>query len=127
VRFPARLVLAGLVLGTISVGSGTVYALSAGVEDAAIAVPDLSTAPAPEALPPAAPTVTGAQLAALAAVPARERATAIVAERAAAEAAERARRAAAEQQERSREERIREAVRKACAQGTLRGVICRSG
>ena len=125
VGFPARLVLAGSVLGVFAASSGTVYSLSEDVGDASVTVYDASSDQAPAEPAPPVPTVTGAQLAALAVGPARERAAALIAER---EAAERASREAEDDDDgdRSPEERIRAALQDACDDGRIRGVICRN-
>jgi hypothetical protein len=125
VRFPARLVLAGSVLGVFAASSATVYSLSEDVDDAAVTVVyDASSDEAPAEPAPPVPTVTGAQLAALAVTPARDRAAALIAER---EAAERARlEDEDDDRERSPEERIRAALQDACDDGRIRGVICRN-
>jgi hypothetical protein len=72
-----------------------------------------------------APTITGAQIAALALAPARDRAAALIKEQA---------RAAAEEERSERRgddddrwDELREEIREACDDGRIRGQICRAG
>ena len=138
-RFSSRLVLAGSVLGMFAASSGAVLLMPDRAEDTAVPVPELAAAaepqaPAPvEVAGPAATPITGAQIAALALAPARDRAATLVAERAAAEAAAEAERARAEDEDSSDERRterdqwreLSDEIRAACEDGRIRGAICR--
>lgn len=104
------------------------------VADAAVGDPQLAAAADDQAATPSesslttGPPVTGAQIAALATTPARDRTAALVAERAKAEAAE-AERARAEADDDSdgseylRE--LRQRFKKACDEGIIEGAVCR--
>jgi hypothetical protein len=143
VRFPSRLVLAGSVLSALAASSGTALTMPDRIADAAVAVPDFPATPGNRTAQPSTgsitvgPPVTGAQIAALAVAPARERAATLIAERAQAEAAaaeaERARLEAEQAAARPQPGRnpsndwreMRERLREACDDGRIRGAICR--
>jgi hypothetical protein len=138
VWFPSRLLLAGSVLGALVASSSTALTMTGDSDDATVDVPEFAHTSGPAA-PTSAPTsatagspVTGAQIAALALTPARDRTAALIAERdaAAAEAvrAEAQRQAARPAPAQIREDdisRLRAEIRRACDDGRLRGGICR--
>lgn len=129
-RFPPRLVLATSAIGMVAASSGAVLLMSGNTEAAAVPVPEI-TSPAQQQQPAPAepvaaprPTITGAQIAALALAPARDRAAALIEEQVRAEAER-----ASDEGDDSDDERwdeLREKLREACDDGRLRGPICRS-
>jgi type IV secretory pathway VirB10-like protein len=144
VRFQSRAVLAGSTLAVFAASSGVALLMPAGAAEPAVGVPEFAASQ--ESLPavpddararPVAPPVTGAQIAALAIAPARDRAEALIAERAKVEAeAEAAREKQAERDDdeadssdrggRSDEWReLRKRIKEACDDGRIRGQICR--
>jgi hypothetical protein len=134
-RFPPRLVLAASVLGMFAASSGTALSMPERVEDA-VPIPDIAPAAQPQAQAPApaepvasgGPAITGAQIAALALAPARDRAAALIEEQARVEAVEAQRRAARESDSDSGEwQDLRDELREACDEGRIRGQICRTG
>jgi type IV secretory pathway VirB10-like protein len=137
VRISARLVLAGAVVVMVTAGAGVALSMP-GAPDSVVAAPELTAAtegqesePAAAARP-VAPPITGAQIAALAATPARERAAALIAERQRAEEAERARQDDDDdddddqRDQRDQWDELRDEIRQACNDGRIRGAICRS-
>jgi hypothetical protein len=100
-------------------------------EDTAVPVPEITSpadqqqAPAPaEPAVSAGPSITGAQIAALALAPARDRAAALI------EAQARAKAEEARDERRAgdgdRWDELRDEIREACDDGRIRGQICRS-
>lgn len=134
--FPTRPVLAVAVLGALVASGSTALTLPGRASSGHVAVPEFNAPSQPQSastpLVPIAttPPITGAQIAALAIAPARERATALVAEQArlkaeADAAAAAAAPPAAEPRRGSEADRLRQELRRACASGALRGSICR--
>lgn len=129
--FPNRPLLAVAVLGALVASGSTALLLPGSASTGRVPVPEFNAPSQPQAatspIVPIAttPPITGAQIAALAVTPARERATAIVAEQArvAAEAAAAAQ--AAPPPRANDVDRLREELRRACAKGTIRGSVCR--
>ncbi|MHA6627093.1 hypothetical protein ACU61A_16795 [Pseudonocardia sichuanensis] len=142
-RFQSRAVLAGSALAVFAASSGVALLMPERGDDAAVGVPEFAASQ--ESLPAVpddasaravAPPVTGAQIAALALAPARDRAEALIAERAKAEAEA----AEAEQSDEDDDEdgssdsagrseqwrELRDRIREACEDGRIRGQICRS-
>jgi hypothetical protein len=132
VRFVPHLALAASVLGVFAASSGTALMLPERAEDPAVPLPEIAAVPAPQApaaVEPAAaagPGITGAQIAALALTPARDRAAAIVAEQAKAEAAQAQRARAERGNDGDQWDELSEQIREACEDGRIRGQICRS-
>jgi hypothetical protein len=142
VRFQSRAVLAGSALAMLAASSGVALLMPESADDPAVGVPGFAASQ--ESLPaveddatarPVAPPVTGAQIAALALAPARDRAETLIAERAKAEAAAEAEQADEDDDEddssesagRSEQWReLRDRIREACEDGRIRGQICRS-
>jgi hypothetical protein len=128
VRFPPRLVLAASALGMVAASSGAVLLMPEPTEARAVPVPEITSpqqqqAPAPvEPVAAPAPGITGAQIAAIALAPARDRAAALIEEQAEAEQ-ERAERRADDD---DRWDELRDEIREACDDGRIRGQICRS-
>ncbi|OZM83800.1 hypothetical protein [Pseudonocardia sp. MH-G8] len=144
VRFQSRAVLAGAALAMFAASSGVALLMPDPADDPTVGVPEfaasqqsLPAVPDDAGARPVAPPVTGAQIAALALAPARDRAETLIAERAKAEAEA----AAAEDDDEddddeadssnssSRAEEWRELrnrIKEACADGRIRGQICRS-
>lgn len=130
-RFPPRLVLAASVLGVFAASSGTALSMPERVEDA-VPIPDIAPAAQPQAQGPApaepvasgGPAITGAQIAALALAPARDRAAALIKEQA--EAEEERDRAERDSDDGDRWDELRDEIREACDDGRIRGQICRS-
>jgi hypothetical protein len=129
VRFPPRLVLAASAIGMVAASSGAVLLMPGSTEAAAVPVPEIISpaqqqAPAPaEPVATPGPAITGAQIAALALAPARDRAAALIEEEARADA-ERAER---REDDDDRWDDLRDEIREACDDGRIRGQICRSG
>jgi hypothetical protein len=132
VRFAPRLVLAVSAAGMVAASGGAVLSMSQPTETA-VPVPEFASpaqrqAPAPAEQPVAnpGPAITGAQIAALALAPARDRAAALIEEQVRAEAE--AKRANAERRgdDDERWEELSDKIREACDDGKLRGPICRS-
>ncbi len=132
-RFAPRLALAVSAAGMVAASGGAVLSMSQPAEPAAVPVPEFASsgqrqAPAPAEQPVAnpEPAITGAQIAALAFAPARERAAALIEEQVRAEAE--AKRANAERRgdDEDRWEDLSDKIREACDDGKLRGPICRS-
>ncbi|MFC4946958.1 hypothetical protein [Pseudonocardia sp. GCM10023141] len=135
-QFPTRPLLALAVIGTFVASGGTALTLTANAVPDEVGVPEFATPSQPQSasVPIAStPPVTGAQIAALAIAPARERAAAIAAEqaKAAAAAAAAAKASADAEAERtaarpeSRNDRLRAEIKQACAIGLIRGPVCR--
>ena len=129
VRFPPRLVLAASAIGMVAASSGAVLLMPGNAEDTAVPVPEFTSAadqqqaPAPaEPAVSAGPAITGAQIAALALAPARDRAAALIEEQARAKAEQAARRS----DDTDRWDDLRDEIRDACDDGRIRGPICRS-
>ncbi|QYN36685.1 hypothetical protein K1T35_05120 [Pseudonocardia sp. DSM 110487] len=127
-RFPPRLVLVASAIAMVAASSSAVLLMPGNTQAAAVPVPEI-TSPAqqqaPSAAEPAAtpgPAITGAQIAALALAPARERAAALIEEESRAEAERIARRAGDD----DRWDDLRDEIRDACDDGRIRGEICRS-
>jgi hypothetical protein len=134
VRFPPRFVLAASALGMVAASSGAVLLMPGNAEDTTVPVPEITSAadqqqaPAPaEPAVSAGPAITGAQIAALALAPARDRAAELIAEqvRAKVEAA-RARSEEDSDDQADRWDELRDDIREACDDGRIRGQICRS-
>jgi hypothetical protein len=129
VRFPPRLVLVASAIAMVAASSSAVLLMPGNTQAAVVPVPEI-TSPAqqqqaPSAAEPAAtpgPAITGAQIAALALAPARERAAALIEEESRAEAERIARRAGDD----DRWDDLRDEIRDACDDGRIRGEICRS-
>jgi hypothetical protein len=132
VRFPPRLALAVSVLGVFAASSGAAVLIPDRADNTATPVPEFAAAPAPQAPAPAepvasaGPAITGAQIAALALAPARERAATLIEEQARAEAAQ-ARAARDSDSQGDRWRQLRDELREACEDGRIRGQICRTG
>jgi hypothetical protein len=151
VQFPSRMVLAGSVLGMFVASTGVALLMPERASGTATPAPELTTASTEaQALPPAEsaaevapasaaapPPITGAQIAALAIGPARERAAALIAEQARARAAAEADAAAKAAQESRNDQvgsaghgdvddwiKLRNQIRDACDDGRIRGPIC---
>jgi hypothetical protein len=129
VRFPPRLVLTASAIGMVAASSGAVLLMPGNTQAAAVPVPEITSpaqqqqAPAPaEPVASPGPAITGAQIAALALAPARDRAAALIKEEARAEAERAARRA----DDGDRWDDLRDEIRDACDDGRIRGQICRS-
>jgi hypothetical protein len=129
VRFPPRLVLAASAIGMVAASSGAVLLMPGNAENTAVPVPEFTSAadqqraPAPaEPAVSAGPAITGAQIAALALAPARDRAAALIEEQARAKAEQAARRS----DDTDRWDDLRDQIRDACDDGRIRGPICRS-
>lgn len=128
-RFPPRLVLAASALGMVAASSGAVLLMPEPTEARAVPVPEITSpqqqAPAPvEPVAAPAPAITGAQIAAIALAPARDRAAALIEEQARAEAEQE--RAARRADDDDRWDELRDEIREACDDGRIRGQICRS-
>jgi hypothetical protein len=125
VRFPPRLVLAASALGMVAASSGAVLLMPEPTEARAVPVPEITSpqqqqAPAPvEPVAAPAPGITGAQIAAIALAPARDRAAALIEEQAKQKRAER-------RADDDRWDKLRDEIREACDDGRIRGQICRS-
>lgn len=131
VRFPPRLVLAASALGMVAASSGAVLLMPGNAADTAVPLPEITSptyqqqAPAPaEPAASSRPTITGAQIAALALAPARDRAAALIKEQA--EAEEERDRAERDSDDGDRWDELRDEIREACDDGRIRGQICRS-
>jgi hypothetical protein len=129
VRFPPRLVLAASAIGMVAASSGAVLLLPGDAQGAAVPVPEITSpsrqqAPAPAEPVSAGPAITGAQIAALALSPARDRAAALIQEQAKVEE-ERAR-AERDSDDDDRWDDLRDEIREACDDGRIRGQICRT-
>jgi hypothetical protein len=138
VRSPSRLVLTGSVLGALVTSGGTAFTMENNVADAAVEVPGFATADDAQATAPSessltlGPPVSGAQIAAIALAPARDRAATLAAERAKADA-EAAARALDEADEDDDEDddggeglrELQKRFEKACEQGIIEGAVCR--
>jgi hypothetical protein len=143
VRFQSRAVLAGAALAMFAASSGVALLMPDPANDPAVGVPEfaasqqsLPAVPDDASARPVAPPVTGAQIAALALAPARDRAETLIAERAKAEAEA----AASEQEDEDDDEadssnsssradewrELRNRIKEACDDGRIRGQICRS-
>ena len=132
-RFPPRLVLATSAIIMIAASSGAVLSMPGQAEETAVPVPTI-TGPAAgqQAQVPAAPVastapaITGAQIAAMAFAPARDRAAAVIQEQARAEAEAEQARAERRADDPDRWQELRDEIRDACDEGRIRGQICRS-
>jgi hypothetical protein len=132
VRFPPRLVLTASAVGMVAASSGAVL-LMPGPTEAAVPVPEITSAPQQQAPTPAEPVasagraITGAQIAELALAPARERAAELIEEQARARVEEaRARDDDDSDSQADRWDELRDDIREACEDGRIRGQICRS-
>ncbi|MHA6620180.1 hypothetical protein [Pseudonocardia sp. DLS-67] len=133
VRFPPRLVLVASAIGMVAASSGAVLLMPADAEEAAVPVPEITSAadqqqaPAPaEPAVSAGPGITGAQIADLALAPARDRAAALVEQQARTKAEEARTRAERRAGDDDRWDDLRDEIRDACDDGRIRGPICRS-
>ncbi len=138
VRSPSRLVLTGSVLGALVASGGTAFTMENNVADAAVEIPGFTTADEQATAPSETsltlgPPVSGAQIAAIALAPARDRAATLAAERAKADA-EAAARALDEADEDDDDEdsdgreglrELQKRFKNACEQGIIEGAVCR--
>lgn len=132
-RFPPRLVLVASAVAMVVASSGAVLLMPGSSEEAAVPIPEITSAadqqqaPAPaEPVVSAGPAITGAQIAGLALAPARDRAAALVEEQARAKAEEARTRAERRAGDDDRWDDLRDEIRDACDDGRIRGPICRS-
>lgn len=132
------LLVTGSVVAALAASGGTVLTLPdrlAGGEASPAVTPSAHTQPSAPAPDRIGPPVTGAQIAATALAPARERAAVMAANRARQEEERRAAASATENPHsangqgdhfRNMSPRLQEYVRKACAEGRMRAEICRN-